>query len=407
MPLGAERHAGTRATARSARADRRDPDRLVGRRRPERPRHGAYRQGRARHRPETAQIQIAADEPTSRSTRSTCSSRTRGSRPTRARRPAASRSRRTSGRSPPGLRRGEEGAIDLAAEASACPANTSSRATEQSSARPTPSKQATYGELIGGQRFNLKIGEGAAEEAVQLKIVGKSIATSTSRTRSTASRSTSRTSRCRGCCTAGSSAAGDQRDARQRRRVPEADPDLVKVVVQKDFVGVVARSEIGAIRAAETMKVTWNDPGGAPKSHDELYAQIWAAARVVTPARELRQRRQGLGGRGKTLEATYYYPYQLHGSMGPVLRDRRREGRRGDGLVADPGHLSAATAVASCSASGSSRCTRSTRRAPAARAQRRRHRLDRRGAAVEGCRAPVRVQWMRSTSTSGSTTGRR
>ena len=98
---------------------------------------------------------------------------------------------------------------------------------------------------------------------------------------------------------------------------PKRIPDLVKVVVQKDFVGVVARSEIGAIRAAETLKVTWNDPGGAPKSHDELYAQMQtlpASSRLLASYGNVDK---ALAGAAKTLEATYYYPYQLHGSMGP------------------------------------------------------------------------------------------
>ncbi len=98
---------------------------------------------------------------------------------------------------------------------------------------------------------------------------------------------------------------------------PKRIPDLVKVVVQKDFVGVVARSEIGAIRAAETLKVTWNDPGGAPKSHDELYAQMEtlpASARLLASDGNVDK---ALAGAAKVLEATYYYPYQLHGSMGP------------------------------------------------------------------------------------------
>jgi nicotinate dehydrogenase subunit B len=98
---------------------------------------------------------------------------------------------------------------------------------------------------------------------------------------------------------------------------PKRIPDLVKVVIQKDFVGVVARSEIGAIRAAETLKVTWNDPGGAPKSHDELYAQMQtlpASSRLLASDGNVDK---ALAGAAKVLEATYYYPYQLHGSMGP------------------------------------------------------------------------------------------
>ena len=71
----------------------------------------------------------------------------------------------------------------------------------------------------------------------------------------------------------GRPSAGDQREARQRRGVPEADPGLVKVVVEKDFVGVVAEREEQAIKAAKTLKVTWSDPRGVP-SYEELFVDM-------------------------------------------------------------------------------------------------------------------------------------
>ena len=94
-------------------------------------------------------------------------------------------------------------------------------------------------------------------------------------------------------------------------------PDLVKVVIQKNFVGVVARSEIGAIRAAEGLKVTWNDPGGVPADYDALYAKMAsspASSRLLVNDGNVDK---ALAGAAKVVEATYYYPYQLHGSMGP------------------------------------------------------------------------------------------
>ena len=61
-------------------------------------------------------------------------------------------------------------------------------------------------------------------------------------------------------------------------------PGLVKVVVQKDFVGVVAEREEQAIRAAKELKVTWNDPGGVPPTTTRS-TRRWRASRVGAAAR--------------------------------------------------------------------------------------------------------------------------
>ena len=168
---------------------------------------------------------------------------------------------------------------------------------------------------------------------------------------------------------------------------PKRIPDLVKVVVQKDFVGVVARSEIGAIQAAETLKVTWNDPGGAPKSHDELYAQMQtlpAQSRLLASDGNVDK---ALAGAAKVLEATYYYPYQLHGSMGPSCAIADVKARRGDGLVADAGRLPAPRRRREgARLQGPAGARDLQGRLRLLRPERRRHGLDRRGADVEGRR---------------------
>lgn len=91
---------------------------------------------------------------------------------------------------------------------------------------------------------------------------------------------------------------------------------LVKVVVEKNFLGVVCEREEQAIKAAKELKVTWNDPGGVP-SYDHLYAQMvsqMGQARLLAMDGDVDK---ALASAAKVIEATYYYPYQLHGSMGP------------------------------------------------------------------------------------------
>jgi CO/xanthine dehydrogenase Mo-binding subunit len=209
--------------------------------------------------------------------------------------------------------------IDLAATKLGVPASTlvTQNGTVISSSDST--KRATYGELIGGQRFNLRItGRAPMKKPAELKIVGRSVPHV-----DTANKVRSKQEYIHNVKVPGMlhgrvvRPPGINATLVSVNGFPKRIPDLVKVVVQKNFVGVVARSEAGAIKAAETLKVTWKDPGGAPRSHDELYAQMEtlpAQARLLANDGDVAK---ALAGAAKVLEATYYYPYQLHGSMGP------------------------------------------------------------------------------------------
>jgi nicotinate dehydrogenase subunit B len=209
--------------------------------------------------------------------------------------------------------------IDLGAKKLGVPANTLVTRDGAVVSSSDSSKRATYGELIGGQRFNLKIsGKAPLKKPSELKVVGKSI-----RHVDIDDKVRSKQEYIQNVKVPGMLHGRVVRPPGINAKLVSVDgfpkriPDLVKVVIQKDFVGVVARSEIGAIRAAETLKVTWNDPGGAPKSHDELYAQMQtlpASSRLLASDGNVDK---ALAGAAKVLEATYYYPYQLHGSMGP------------------------------------------------------------------------------------------
>ena len=209
--------------------------------------------------------------------------------------------------------------IDLGAKKLGVPANTLVTREGAVVSASDSSKRATYGELIGGQRFNLRItGRAPMKKPSELKVVGKSI-----RHVDIEAKVKSKQEYIQNVKVPGMLHGRVVRPPGINAKLVSVDgfpkriPDLVEVVVEKDFVGVVARSEIGAIRAAETLKVTWNDPGGAPKSHDELYAQMQAQPASSRLLASYGNVDKALAGAAKTLEATYYYPYQLHGSMGP------------------------------------------------------------------------------------------
>jgi CO/xanthine dehydrogenase Mo-binding subunit len=93
-------------------------------------------------------------------------------------------------------------------------------------------------------------------------------------------------------------------------------PGVVKVVVKKNFVGVVCAKPWQAIQAAEKLKVTWT-PGAALPSHDDFYAHL----RGQKPSRDTRlvdskDVDERLAQAATVLKATYLHPYQMHASMG-------------------------------------------------------------------------------------------
>jgi nicotinate dehydrogenase subunit B len=93
-------------------------------------------------------------------------------------------------------------------------------------------------------------------------------------------------------------------------------PGIVKVVVRKNFVGVVAEKPWQAIQAAGKLKATWTPGQGLPSQqtfYDHLRKQPSRDAYVVKSA-DIDGK---LAGAAKVLKATYLHPYQMHGSMGP------------------------------------------------------------------------------------------
>jgi len=92
-------------------------------------------------------------------------------------------------------------------------------------------------------------------------------------------------------------------------------PGLVKVVVKKNFVGVVAEKPWQAIQAAAKLKVTWNPGPPLPDQatfHDSL-RKLPARDTLMVDSGDVEQK---LSGAATVVKATYLHPYQMHGSMG-------------------------------------------------------------------------------------------
>jgi nicotinate dehydrogenase subunit B len=93
-------------------------------------------------------------------------------------------------------------------------------------------------------------------------------------------------------------------------------PGLVKVVVKKNFIGIVAKKPWQAIQAADKLKVTWTPGTGLPRQADfpeHLRTQQPTRDTLLVDSKDVDQK---LAEAATVLKATYYHPYQMHGSVG-------------------------------------------------------------------------------------------
>jgi CO/xanthine dehydrogenase Mo-binding subunit len=95
-------------------------------------------------------------------------------------------------------------------------------------------------------------------------------------------------------------------------------PGYIGVVRKGDFLAVLSRSEWGAIRAARALETKWTDWNGLPEQ-----AKLWEWVRAVKVNKT--EQFQGVGdptpvlaaGGARTFSASYDFPVQTHGSLGP------------------------------------------------------------------------------------------
>ena len=93
-------------------------------------------------------------------------------------------------------------------------------------------------------------------------------------------------------------------------------PGFVKVVVKKDFVGVVADKPWQAVQIAAKLNVTWSPAPELPKFdtfYDHLRNQKPTRDTLLVNSKDVDQK---LAEAPTVVKATYFHPYQMHGSMG-------------------------------------------------------------------------------------------
>ncbi len=200
----------------------------------------------------------------------------------------------------------------------------------QTSPRP-PSPRVTYGELIGGKRFNVTLtgnnvdattGQAKLKAVQDMKMVGQSPQRFDIPPKVDGSLTWAVDVKLPGMVharnvkppVAGATVVSiDESSVRSL-------PGFVKVVRKENYVAVVCEREEQAIAAARQLKVNWKKPDGPPfPSSEDLFTHI----RSTTPTSSARPTVTGdpdaaLSGAAKVVEADYEIPFQGHVAMGPA-----------------------------------------------------------------------------------------
>ncbi|HXP12277.1 MAG TPA: molybdopterin cofactor-binding domain-containing protein, partial [Stellaceae bacterium] len=199
--------------------------------------------------------------------------------------------------------------------------------------KSNPAKHISYGELIGGRRFNVELewnqkygnsldvkGKATPKTFAEYKIVGQSHPRNDIAAKVFARFDYVTDVKVPGMLHArmirppvvGSvPAAVDQSSIKD---IPGA-----RVVWKEGFLGVVAEKEWNAIRAAQALKVTWSQVQPPFPDQSALYDFIrQAPARKHVDHVKIGDADAALTGAAKTITADYEWPFQSHSSMGPA-----------------------------------------------------------------------------------------
>jgi nicotinate dehydrogenase subunit B len=194
-----------------------------------------------------------------------------------------------------------------------------------------PARQVTYGELIGGKKFNVTLAgkntdttTGAAKlKTVQdLKMAGQSPQRYDIPPKVDGSAKWAVDVKLPGMVharnvkppVAGATVAGiDEASVR-------ATPGFVKVVRNGNYVAVVCEREEQAIRAARQLKVSWTPPATPPfPSSDDLFKYMRGAApSSVGKPTSTGNPDTAFAGAAAVVEAEYDVPFQGHTAIGPA-----------------------------------------------------------------------------------------
>jgi CO/xanthine dehydrogenase Mo-binding subunit len=221
--------------------------------------------------------------------------------------------------------------LEMASKRFAVPADQLTVIEGVISVKADTSKRVTYGELIGGRRFNVTLtgnnidsttGTAKVKAVQDLKIVGKSPQRYDIPPKVDASITWAVDAKVPGMVHARNvkpPMVGAKLVSIDESSV-KSIPGFIKVVSKGNYVAVVCEREEQAIRAARQLKVNWQKPATAPfPSSEELFNYM----RSATPTSSTKPNIAGnpdsaFSSAAKTVEADYEVPFQGHTAFGPA-----------------------------------------------------------------------------------------
>jgi CO/xanthine dehydrogenase Mo-binding subunit len=194
-----------------------------------------------------------------------------------------------------------------------------------------PSKKVSYGELIGGKRFNVTLtgnninattGTAKLKDVQQFKIVGKSPQRYDIPPKVDGSLKWAVDAKVPGMVHARNvkpPVAGAKLVSIDESSVTGI-PGFLKVVSKGNYVAVVCEREEQAIQAARQLKVNWQKPATAPfPTSENLFDYIRKGTPTFSAMPTVVGNPDGvLKGAAKVLEADYEIPFQGHTAIGPA-----------------------------------------------------------------------------------------
>ncbi len=184
-------------------------------------------------------------------------------------------------------------------------------------------RRVSYGQLIGGRRFELTLDHtkpAKFKDAKDYTIVGKSVPRVDIPAKVSARFTYITDFRVRGMLhgrVVRPPSIGGKLESVDEGSIKHI-PDVVRVVREGNFLGVVARSEWGAIKAARELKASWSKWEGLPEQA-RLYEYVRASKvfRDETTG-NVGDTGKAMGAEGvQKLAATYDFAIHTHGSQGP------------------------------------------------------------------------------------------
>jgi CO/xanthine dehydrogenase Mo-binding subunit len=221
--------------------------------------------------------------------------------------------------------------LDMASQRFGVPASGLVASDGVISVHADPSKRVSYGELIGGKRFNVTLtgknadtttGLARIKDVQQLKIVGQSPQRYDIPAKVDGSLKWAVDVTLPGMVHARNvkpPVAGATLVSIDESSV-RGIPGFVKVVSKGNYVAVVCEREEQAIRAARQLKINWRKPATAPfPTSENLYSYMRSATPTFSlPPTVVGNTEAALAASARVLQADYEVPFQGHTAFGPA-----------------------------------------------------------------------------------------